>query len=323
MAQDVNAIGGPSLADQITVYLANRLSSRKTFLQYGSTLMGPILDKAGAEQGGVLSSDQFQLVENNELNITNETGFGLPFGICTLSSIGVADDVVLLSPTPYGLQSLMNLSMEFCNDVCWTPVPSKTKLLIFIPKKSPYAGLCESSTLITVNGDKIEPSEEAEHVGLLRSASGSSLPAVHLQLSKLRKALHSTLSFGSSRSYFGNPAASLQVENIYAHPVLLFGLCCLLLNKTKLKLISFYLKTTLQQLQKLFSKTPSPAVHFLAGSLPFTAAYHLGCLQLFGRVTLLASNNPPQVYKKQILEFHFPARATNFNFISPKIGTFL
>ena len=30
-----------------------------------------------------------------------------------------------------------------------------------------------------------------------------------------------------------------------------------------------------------------------------------------------------QVYKKQILEFYFPARATNFNFISPKIGTFL
>ena len=47
-------------ADQSLLYMANRLASRRTFLKYSSTLMGPIHDQRGVEQGGVISGDQFQ-----------------------------------------------------------------------------------------------------------------------------------------------------------------------------------------------------------------------------------------------------------------------
>ena len=40
-------------ADQSLLYMANRLATRRTFLQFSSTLMGPILDQRGVEQGGV------------------------------------------------------------------------------------------------------------------------------------------------------------------------------------------------------------------------------------------------------------------------------
>ena len=182
--------------------------------------------------------------------------------------------------------------MDFCEDFCLTPVPSKTKLLIFTPKKSNILDVLTSTTPVSLDGVNIEPSLEAEHVGVLRSRSASNLPAVNLQMSKHRKALHSILAFGSSRSHLGNPAASLKVEILYARPVLLSELCTLLLNKYQLNLLSHYLKSTLQRIQKLYSRTPSPAVHFLAGSVPFTACYHMGCLLLFGRVARLSPDNP-------------------------------
>ena len=53
--------------DQSLLYMANRLTSRRTFLQYSSSLIGPIDDQVGVEQGGVSSGEQFQLVNGEEL----------------------------------------------------------------------------------------------------------------------------------------------------------------------------------------------------------------------------------------------------------------
>ena len=76
-------------ADQSLLYMSNRLATRRTFLQFSSTLMGPILDKRGVEQGGVTSGDQFQLVNNEELIITNTAGLGLDMVETSVGSIVV------------------------------------------------------------------------------------------------------------------------------------------------------------------------------------------------------------------------------------------
>ena len=41
---------------QSILYIANRLTSRKTFLKHNTTIMGPISDTRGVEQGGISSS---------------------------------------------------------------------------------------------------------------------------------------------------------------------------------------------------------------------------------------------------------------------------
>ena len=121
-------------ADQSLLYMANRLATRRTFLQFSSTLMGPIHDQRGVEQGGVNSGDQFQLANNKELVITNNSGLGLNMGETSVSSIGVADDVVLLSPDSHALQSLLNVSQSLTSSRCMVNVPEKTKLLLYQPK---------------------------------------------------------------------------------------------------------------------------------------------------------------------------------------------
>ena len=55
--------------------MANRLATRRTFLQFSSTLMGPIHDGRGVEQCGVNSGQQFQVVNTEELVTTLSLAF--------------------------------------------------------------------------------------------------------------------------------------------------------------------------------------------------------------------------------------------------------
>ena len=65
---------------QSILYLAHHLSSRMTYLKHNTTVMGPIHDGRGVEQGGISSSKMFQLTTDNELCTLNSTGLGIPLG---------------------------------------------------------------------------------------------------------------------------------------------------------------------------------------------------------------------------------------------------
>ena len=86
---------------------------------------------AGVEQGGVSSSDQFQLVNGVELDLCNGSGLGLDMGAVSVAAIGQGDDVSIVSPHPAALQSLLNLSEAFSASTSLTNVPEKTKLLAY------------------------------------------------------------------------------------------------------------------------------------------------------------------------------------------------
>ena len=57
-----SAFSAAGSGDQSLLYMANRLTSRLTYVEHNKVMMGPIHDTVGVEQGGVSSSDQFQLV---------------------------------------------------------------------------------------------------------------------------------------------------------------------------------------------------------------------------------------------------------------------
>ena len=134
--------------------------------------------KAGVEQGGVPSSEEFQLIENEELKITGSSGLGLVLGQENVSSIGAADDVVLLAPTLRELQSLINLSLKISDKYFMKLVKDKTKLLIFRPKNYVSFDYWLEIQPLTIQGTTVVPSQEAEHVGVTRWSSGSNIPAI-------------------------------------------------------------------------------------------------------------------------------------------------
>ena len=289
LAEAYNAAGHH--ADQSLLYMANRLATRRTFLQFSSTLMGPIYDQRGVEQGGVSSGDQFQLANNQELVVTNTAGLGLNMGEICVGSIGVADDVALLSPDPHALQSLLNLSQSLSSSRCMVNVPEKTKLLLYHPKGDHSAEYWLDVDPITMDGAALPLSSQAEHVGVLRSPGGSNLASITARISGHIKSLYSVISCGMARNHRGNPSASLRVEACYCAPKLFSGLASLLLSPADIRVLSVYRRLTLQRLQRLHPRTPAPALHFLSGSIPAAALVHIHQYTLLHMVALLGSSN--------------------------------
>ena len=287
--------------DQRLLYLDQRLGNRETYCEFDKQLMGPIKDIRGLEQGGVSSSDQYKLYNNEQASLAQFSELGVTFRSQTISCISLADDASLLSNNIHNLRHLLFLTSQYCKKYQVELVPDKTKLLVFAKnsdvEKVVYPKAISS---LSLNSEEIIFSEEAEHLGIIRSSSCSNMANIMSRLSSYKKQLHSLLPAGLALHHHANPAACLRVERLYAMPVLLSGLAALVLTKAELKAVYDCHKNTLSRLMKLHDKTPDCVVFLLAGSLPATALLHLRQLSLFHMICHL-EGNILQVLAKEIL----------------------
>ena len=89
----------------------------------------------------------------------------------TISAISLADDTALVSNNIIKLKLLLYLTMQYCSKYCVDLVPDKTKLLAFsISGNDPKVQYAKLTADLSLYGKKIPFSEEAEHLGVLRSA---------------------------------------------------------------------------------------------------------------------------------------------------------
>ena len=270
------------------ILIDKRLESRKTFAEWDNTLMGPISDELGVEQGGVNSGDFYKIYAKSQLQMAQDSNLGVRLSKdLVISAIGQADDTLLVSNNLHSLQNLLQLSLHYCSKFNVVLCPSKTKLQVFSTKKmrSEVKYLKEFSP-VHLNGSSLEFSESAEHVGIIRSVSGN-LPNIYNRISSHKKALGAVLHTGAAKHHRANPAAGLRLEQVYGFPVLASGLGSLVMSKAELSLINQHHKVKIQQLTRLKPGTPQPVYYFLAGSLPGEAMIHLRQLSLLGMVSNL------------------------------------
>ena len=113
-------------------YLNNRLANRRTFVDWNKTVMGPIIDEHGVEQGGVNSSEFYKLYNNELLETLQSSCQGVYMGNqLTISTVGQADDVVICSNNIYQLYNLVLLALNYCKKLNVKLCADKTKPLKF------------------------------------------------------------------------------------------------------------------------------------------------------------------------------------------------
>ena len=287
--------------DEGLVYLDNRLKSRETFIEWDTEILGPIRDTNGLEQGAPASDRVYRLVNNEQLRTAQKSELGVYLGLfvessgelvnLVLSATGQADDVGLLSTSMNNLKALLHLTKLYCDKYQVKLVSSKTKLLVFTTKETEVQARIEMAvTPISIDGEEISSTNQATHVGVLRSVEGNG-PNIAARLSAHRRAVFGLLHAGLAKEHRANPAALLRVEKVYAAPVLLSGLSSLVLSSKEELLIDQHFKVYLQRLLKLHQATPAPVVFFLAGCLPFPAQLHLRMLSLFGQLCRLKNGD--------------------------------
>ena len=272
------------------LYVNNRLENRKTVIDWDGKLMGPISDEKGLEQGGPNSTDFYKIFGEEQLSTAQLSSLGVSLGEITVSGIGQADDTVLISNRIHNLKYLLHLTKIFCSKYQVQLCSEKTKLQAFTTKDMALSvAYTKLINPIEINNETIAFSDEAEHVGVLRSTSGNLL-TIMTRITAHRKALASVLHTGMARGHRGNPASSLHIENLYGVPVLLSGIAPLVLSKNDIKLVDQHHKETIRNLQRLHPNTPRSVTCFLAGSLPGTALIHIRQLSIFGMICRLQEN---------------------------------
>ena len=269
------------------LYLDNRLTNRLSFLEFNKDIVGPIHDECGLEQGGVNSSDLYKLYNNDQLDMPQQSKLGVNLGNdLVISAVGQADDTAVLSNDIQKLNHLLGLIMQYCTKFNVKLSSSKTKLLMIPPpRQTPFLPY----NPINIYGDIISHVDQAEHVGVVRSAEGN-MPNILRRVSAFKRALGSVLSCGMARSSRLNPAASLRILRCYGTPVLLSGLGSLVLSAKEVAAVDQQFKKTLQNILKLPPTSPAALIYFTAGSLPGTALVHLRQLSLFGMICRLTED---------------------------------
>jgi hypothetical protein len=232
------------------LYLDNRLKNRHTFIEWDKTLMGPVKDRLGVEQGGINSDRLYKLANNKELIVTQQSDLGLHLGEVHCASVGQADDVALLIDDIHKLQCILQQAIDYANEYHIEMVPEKTKLLCYTPRGQALdTYYWRVVSPITMDGLRISFSEEAEHVGILRSTQAGNMANLLSRESAHTKAVHAVLPAGLARDHLGNPAAALKVEQLYGVPVLLSGLGALVMSKTEEDSLDQHFKASLESFQ--------------------------------------------------------------------------
>ena len=304
------------------VYLDKRLRNRLTFVEWDKQIMGPIADTIGVEQGGCASDRIHRLVNNEQLETAQRSKLGIDLGLVpapsgglvrqVLSSVGQADDVGLLSSSLLALICLLHLTKMYCDKYQVQLVGAKTKLLVFNTKESLQQTTVELATYPVIVDQNIEPSDEASHVGVVRSVDGN-MAHISERLSAHRKSVYALLHGGMAKGHRANPTASLKVEKVYCVSVLLSGMATLVFSDKEVKLMDQHYKVHLQRLLKLHQATPAPVVFFLAGCLPLPAQLHQRMFSLFGQLCRLRDgDNILALHARNILASSSPSSKSWF-----------
>ena len=237
------------IKDDIWNYLDQRHKNRITYIKWDQKLLGPIHDNRGGEQGGINVSDLYRTYNREQLTTSDMTGLGAYIGSTHIAAIGQADDVALISTSPYALISLAKLTVLYYQKYFVQLAEEKTQ--IFKPSKKTTSNYFEIINLFSINNTPAEIVQVAEHVGIQRGTLNNT-PSIDDRFIKHRNSLYGLLGAGISLNHRANPAAALRAHATFCHPVLLSGLPALILTKDEITRIHKHHKKSLQHIQKFY-----------------------------------------------------------------------
>ena len=148
--------------------LQSMYDNHEVYVRLSDGLLQPIQTTIGLKQGCGISPLLFNLFINKLPSIFDKTCDPVNLGGHDLSSLLWADDLVILSSTPEGLQNAINKTHLFYNDLGLEMNTKKTKVMVFNVR-----GLKLTNFLFTVGGLPLEIVDNYQYLGIKLRPSGS------------------------------------------------------------------------------------------------------------------------------------------------------
>ena len=240
-------------------------------IKWAGGLSHPINIRQGVRQGGVLSTSHYKRYNNPLLLHLEQRYTGVKIGSIKIPHVTVSDDLAVISSAQSEAQAMVwdvgdNAGRErfFVN-------PSKSHTL-----KHPSNRKKECQGEIFMYNDKIENSNSATHLGIVRNINGK--PDIDEKINLGRKTAYSLMGAGFHGGGGLKPSQNGYILSTFVVLRLLYGLEALLLTKKDIYCLERFQRRCLRQIQGLSDKASNTICLALLGVLPLEVVY---CIKMF------------------------------------------
>ena len=256
-----------------------------------------IKEERGVRQGGETSTEGFKAKENPFLERVRKHPDSLRIGCIPMGIPTVADDNCAMADTHTGAQLQLMLAEQNASRVRYVFSNTKSKVML-IPDKA--GKNIEEKMPLKFNNTNISHSKSEVHLGLIRTASGSTTEAVAHRIQIGRRTAYSLMSTGLHGMNGISPDVSKNLVRTYVVPATMYGLEALVLKDTDVKELDDFHRGLLRQLQSLPESTARPVIHMLTGTLPLQATLHQNMLNLFNTILHRPSTPEYEIIIRQL-----------------------
>ncbi len=245
----------------------------------------PYAVSQGVRQGGIISADLYKLYVDELLYRLQETGKGMIIGSVHIAVAACADDIILMSPTKEGIQSLLDVAVSYSRECRYKLHPTKSVI-------SAYRDMPPDD--VTLYTDPIPTSAKVEHLGVTRNMVNPNTmkDCIEDRIGLMRRTSHSLMDIGLHGDNGMNPIAAMKIVNTYILPRLLFGLEAVTLTKDNINEMDKAHRNLIRSVQSLPRNTATEAIYLMSGCLPLLAEINIKRLSLLGAVARLPFENP-------------------------------
>jgi hypothetical protein len=242
--------------------LENWFSISFTCVKWGSIFSSFFLLNSGVRQGGVLSPYLFALYVDDIVKKIRDSSVGCHLSYVCTSILLYADDILLISPSVYGLQ----LMLKLCEDeLDWLNMHINAKKSMCLRIGPRYDAPC--SHLTTSNGHKLEWVNICRYLGVyLVSARNFKVDLERAKASVYR----------AFNAIFGK-VSRLASEEVILHliqskciPILLYGLEACPINSSQKHSLEFPITKIFMKLFRTYSPNIVKECQIMFGFLPVT-----------------------------------------------------
>ncbi len=167
--------------------IKNMYNQNKCAVKIGQQRTDYFSQERGVRQGCCLSPTLFNIYINELADLLDQSDSpGLELLHTEVKYLLYADDLIILSKTPEGLQNNLNILTKYCHDWNLEVNIPKTKIMIFQKKTRNL----EHKHIFTLNNTTLQHALQYNYLGLVLTPTGNFNLAIKALLVKARRALH-------------------------------------------------------------------------------------------------------------------------------------